>query len=142
MVLDQVRSKLVLEKTSVLHNELIPHEKVSLRGINKLRNYIHNFNSEIILPSILVCNKTNVIIDGHHRFHVIKLLKVDQIPVSLIDYNSDLILTNEKNSLSKKEIIKSAKNNKIFPPRTSKHLVNFKKHCFPLIIISDLRIIN
>ena len=142
MVLDQVRSKLVLEKTSVLHNELIPHEKVSLRGINKLRSYIHNFNSEIILPSILVCNKTNVIIDGHHRFHVIKLLKVDQIPVSLIDYNSDLILTNENNSLSKKEIIKSAKNNKIFPPRTSKHLINFKKHCFPLIIISDLRIIN
>ena len=142
MVLDQVRSKLVIERTSILHNELIPHEKVSLRGINKLKNYIYGFNSEIILPSILVCNKTNVIIDGHHRFHVIKLLKVDQIPVSLIDYNSDLILTNEKNSLSKKEIIRSAKNNKTFPPRTSKHLVNFKDHCFPLIIISDLRIIN
>jgi len=142
MVLDKVRRKLVLEKTSILHNELIPHEKVSLRGINKLKNYINNFHSEIILPSILVCNKTNVIIDGHHRFHVIKLLEVDQIPVSLIDYNSDLILTNEKNSLSKKEIISSARNNKIFPPRTSKHLINFKKHCFPLIIISDLRIIN
>ena len=142
MVLDKVRRKLVLEKTSILHNELIPHEKVSLRGINKLKNYINNFHSEIILPSILVCNKTNVIIDGHHRFHVIKLLEVDQIPVSLIDYNSDLILTDEKNSLSKKEIISSAKNNKIFPPRTSKHQINFKKHCFPLIIISDLRIIN
>ena len=142
MVLDKVRRKLVLEKTSILHNELIPHKKVSLRGINKLKNYINNFHSEIILPSILVCNKTNVIIDGHHRFHVIKLLEVDQIPVSLIDYNSDLILTNEKNSLSKKEIISSARNNKIFPPRTSKHLINFKKHCFPLIIISDLRIIN
>ena len=142
MVLDKVRRKLVLEKTSILHNELIPHEKVSLRGINKLKNYINNFHSEIILPSILVCNKTNVIIDGHHRFHVIKLLEVDQIPVSLIDYNSDLILTNEKNSLSKKEIISSARNNKIFPPRTSKHLINFKKHYFPLIIISDLRIIN
>ncbi len=142
MVLDQVRSKLVIEKTSILHSELIAHEKVSLRGINKLKNYIYNFNSEIILPSILLCNKTNVIIDGHHRFHIIKLLKVNQIPVSLIDYNSDLILTNEKNSLSKKEIIRSAKNNKIFPPRTSKHLVNFKHHCFPLIIISDLRIIN
>ena len=102
MVLDKVRRKLVLEKTSILHNELIPHEKVSLRGINKLKNYINNLHSEIILPSILVCNKTNVIIDGHHRFHVIKLLEVDQIPVSLIDYNSDLILTNEKNSLSKK----------------------------------------
>ena len=60
----------------------------------------------------------------------------------MIDYNSDLILTNEKNSLSKEEIINSAKNNKIFPPRTSKHLVNFKDHCFPLMIISDLRIIN
>ena len=142
MVLDKVRRKLVLEKTSILHNELIPHEKVSLEEINKLKNYINNFHSEIILPSILVCNKTNVIVDGHHRFHVIKLLEVDQIPVSLIDYNSDLILTNEKNSLSKKEIIRSARNNKIFPPRISKHLINFKKHCFPLIIISDLRIIN
>ena len=142
MVIDEVRSKLVVKKTNILQHELIPHEKVSLEEINKLKNYINNFHSEIILPSILVCNKTNVIIDGHHRFHVIKLLEVDQIPVSLIDYNSDLILTNEKNSLSKKEILRSARNNKIFPPRTSKHLINFKKHCFPLIIISDLRIIN
>ena len=142
MVLDQVRSKLVIQKTNILHNELIPHEKVSLRGINKLKNYLNNAHSEIILPSILVCNKSNVIIDGHHRFHAIKLLEVDQIPVSMIDYNSDLILTNEKNSLSKEEIITSAKNNKIFPPRTSKHLINFKDHCFPLMIISDLRIIN
>ena len=106
MVLDQVRSKLVKQKTNILHNELIPHEKVSLRGINKLKNYLNNFHSEIILPSILVCNKSNVIIDGHHRFHALKLLEVDQIPVSMIDYNSDLILTNEKNSLSKEEIIK------------------------------------
>ena len=105
MVLDKVRLKLILEKTSILHNELIPHEKVSLRGINKLKNYINNFHSEIILPSILVCNKTNVIVDGHHRFHVIKLLEVDQISVSLIDYISDLILTNEKNSLSKNMVI-------------------------------------
>ena len=142
MVIDEVRSKLVVKKTNILQHELIPHEKVSLGGINKLEDYINNFHSEIILPSILVCNKTNVIIDGHHRLHVIKLLEVDQIPVSLIDYNSDLILTDEKNSLSKKEIISSAKNNKLFPPRTSKHLINFKEHSFPLIIISDLRIIN
>ena len=142
MVLDQVRMKLVIQKTKILYNGLIPHEKVSLRGTNKLKNYLNNFHSEIILPSILVCNKSNVIIDGHHRVHALKLLEFDKIPVSMIDYNSDLILTNEKNSLSKEEIISSAKNKKIFPPRTSKHLVNFKDHCFPLMIISDLRIIN
>ena len=142
MVLDQIRSKLVIEKKSLLHNELIPHEKVSNRGINQLNNYIGNIHPEIILPSILICNKTNVIIDGHHRFHALKLLEVDLIPVSLIDYNSDLILTNKKNSLSKEEIINSAKDNNILPPRTSKHVINFKKHNFPIIIISDLRVIN
>ena len=142
MVLDQIRNKLVIEKKSLLHNELIPHEKVSNRGINQLNNYIGNIHHDIILPSILVCNKTNVIIDGHHRFHALKLLNIDLIPVSLIDYNSDLILTNEENSLSKKEIIHSAKNKNIFPPRTSKHVINFKNHNFPIIIISDLRIIN
>ena len=108
----------------------------------KLNNYISNIHPEIILPSILICKETNVIIDGHHRFHALKLLNIDLIPVSLIDYNSDLILTNKENSLSKKEIINSAKNKNIFPPRTSKHLINFKEHSFPLIIISDLRIIN
>ena len=142
MVLDQIRSKLVIEKKSLLHNELIPHEKVSNRGINQLNNYIGNIHPEIILPSILICNKTNVIIDGHHRFHALKLLEVDLIPVSLIDYNSDLILTNKKNSLSKEEIINSAKDNNILPPRTSKHVINFKNHNFPIIIISDLRLIN
>tara|TARA_B100000989_G_C19304846_1_gene370000 strand:+ start:107 stop:535 length:429 start_codon:yes stop_codon:yes gene_type:complete len=142
MVLDQIRSKLAIEKKSLFPNDLIPHEKVSNRGINQLNNYISNINPQIILPSILICNKTNVIIDGHHRFHALKLIEVDLIPVSLIDYNSDLILTNEKNSLSKKEIIDSAKDNNIFPPRTSKHVINFKKHIFPIIIISDLRVIN
>ena len=83
-----------------------------------------------------------MIIDGHHRFHALKLLNIDLIPVSLIDYDSDLILTNEENSLSKKEIINSAKDKNIFPPRTSKHVINFKKHNFPIIIISDLRVIN
>ena len=142
MVVDQIRNKLVLEKKSLLHSELIPHEKVSKKRIDQLNNYISNNHPEIILPSILICNKSNVIIDGHHRFHVLKLLNIDLIPVSLIDYNSDLILTNEENSLSKKEIIDSAKDKNIFPPRTSKHVVNFKKHTFPIIIISDLRVIN
>ena len=142
MVVDQIRNKLVLEKKSLLHNELIPHEKVSNRGVNQLNHYIGNINHDIILPSILICNKTNVIIDGHHRFHALKLLNIALIPVSLIDYNSDLILTNEENSLSKKEIIESAKNKNIFPPRTSRHVINFKNHNFPIIIISDLRVIN
>ena len=142
MVLDQIRNKLVVGKKGLLHNELIPHEKVSKKGINQLNNYISNNHPEIILPSILICNKSNVIIDGHHRFHVLKLLNIDLIPVSLIDYNSDLILTDEENSLSKKEIIDSAKDKNIFPPRTSKHVVNFKKTNFPIIIISDLRVIN
>ena len=87
-----------------MHNELIPHEKVSKKGINQLNNYISNNHHDIILPSILICNKTNVIIDGHHRFHALKLLNIDLIPVSLIDYNSDLILTNKENSLSKKKL--------------------------------------
>ena len=142
MVLDQIRKTLIIEKKSLLHNELIPHEKVSNRGINQLNNYIGNINSEIILPSILICSKTNVIIDGHHRFHALKLLNIDLIPVSLIDYNSDLILTNKENSLSKEEIIDSAKDQNIFAPRTSKHVINFKKHNFPIIIISDLGVIN
>ena len=54
MVIDEVRSKLVVKKTNILQHELIPHEKVSLGGINKLEDYINNFHSEIILPSILV----------------------------------------------------------------------------------------
>ena len=58
MVVDQIRNKLVLEKKSLLHNELIPHEKVSNRGMNQLNNYIGNINHDIILPSILICNKT------------------------------------------------------------------------------------
>ena len=46
MVLDQIRNKLVIEKKSLLHNELIPHEKVSKKGINQLNNYISNIHRE------------------------------------------------------------------------------------------------
>ena len=114
MVLDQIRRKLVIQKINILHNELIPHEKVSLRGKNKLKNYLNNFHSEIILPSILVCNKSNVIIDGHHRVHALKLLEFDKIPVSMIDYNSDLILTNEKIVYLKKKLLALLKTIKSF----------------------------
>ena len=58
------------------------------------------------------------------------IFKITEHRNSCIDYNSDLILTNEENSLSKKEIIESAKNKNIFPPRTSRYVINFKNLVF------------
>ena len=139
--LDKIRHEVVLRKEYVNYSELIPHELVNNKQINSFKSYIYNFMPEIILPSILVCNKTNIIIDGHHRYYVLKTLKIKSVPVSFIDYHSEIILTDRKKKLSKEKIIKSAKNKILYPSKTSKHYIKFKNQFFPLGLISDLRLI-
>ena len=140
MVLDQIRNKLVLEKKSLLHNELIPHEKVSNRGINQLNNYIGNIHHDIILPSILICNKTNVIIDGHHRYNALKELGHNKIPVTKVNYKSKKIKTSKKNDICKKLIIKKAVSKELFKPKSTRHLIlcERQKEWFPITLISTL----
>ena len=53
-------------------NLLIPHEKVLLDKKDILKNNLKYKNDNIIISTIIICNESNLIIDGHHRFTALK----------------------------------------------------------------------
>ncbi len=84
--------------------------------------------------------KSNLIIDGHHRYTALKELGYSKIPVTLINYFSDKIITDLGDSFSKKEIIFNSQQKNLYEPKSTKHLIycNYNKDWFPITLVSSL----
>ena len=92
---------------------LIPHEEVLLDK-EILKNNLKYKDQSVIISSIIVCNESFVIIDGHHRYTALKELGVKKIPVTLINYFNKDIRTTDNNSILKEDLIRNAKKNKLY----------------------------
>ena len=123
---------------------LITHEEVLLNKKDILKNNLKYNNDDIIISTIIICNESNLIIDGHHRYTALKELGYKKIPVTLINYFSNSIITDDNDSLSKMEIINNSVSKKLYSPKTTKHLVycNNNKSWFPITLLSSLYLIK
>lgn len=120
-------------------NKILPHEEVVLERMDKLVEYLTSLKPYIIIPSILICSKTNMIIDGHHRFYALQKLGYDKVPITRINYDSDLIKTHIHDKISKNNLLEAALSGKMLPPKSSFHHIsdiNFKLQ--PIILLSVL----
>jgi hypothetical protein len=102
---------------------LYPHEKVdeNIKDLYQLKDF---------LP-IVVDQNTNIILDGHHRWTVYKLLEKTQIPVYYVDYmNSNILIGRE--DITKQDVINAALTNQLFPPKTTSHRYNINGSFIPL----------
>ena len=139
-----VDEKLISSIELINVDDLKPHEHVVLDRKKALVSYLKSISPEILISSLIVCSKTNTIIDGHHRFFALKELGFNTIPVTLVDYNSDLIKPHIDDRITKNEILQAANLKKYLEPKSSKHLIFEEKTGVwkPIILISSLFSLN
>ena len=131
----------IIKDINLLDIELLqPHEKVVLNKKEILKENLKYKDNHIIISSIIACEQSNTIIDGHHRYFALKELGLKKIPVTFINYFSEKIKTDSKNSYSKYDIIENEKNGNLYEPKSTKHLIYCEKELewFPITLISTL----
>ncbi len=105
-------------------NKLKHHEEVNSTHLEKLKKEIKA--DGILKLAIAVDAKTNVILDGEHRFNAIKQLGCKKIPVVFFDYDSpdiEVQAWRKGEQPTKKDVIEAGFSGQKFPPTTTKHMV-------------------
>lgn len=92
---------------------------------NKLKDKILNDN--IFSVPIIVEKDNFMILDGHHRFEVAKMLGFKKIPAIVVDYNDISVWTLRKEIPINQKYVKEyvVDNNNIYPYKTVKHKYPF-----------------
>ena len=133
-------SDLIKEVKLIDINLLKPHEKIIEKKKTSLAKFIKSYESYYVISSIVCCNESLLIIDGHHRYFALKELGFKKVPVTLIDYRSDSIRTGKINPLEKKYIIDIGKSSVLLEPKSTEHTVycSKSKNWEPIILLSSM----
>eukprot|EP01102_Stenamoeba_stenopodia_P021838 TRINITY_DN8907_c0_g1_i1.p1 TRINITY_DN8907_c0_g1~~TRINITY_DN8907_c0_g1_i1.p1 ORF type:complete len:236 (-),score=37.89 TRINITY_DN8907_c0_g1_i1:34-741(-) len=99
------------------------HEEYIETRHSALYNYLNSIDSPIIVPCIIVCSKSLTIIDGHHRFSVMKKLGWQKIPTLLLNYQHDDIITHPLRPIAKRQVERAGITQKYLPPKSTQHMV-------------------
>lgn len=134
-----IKEHLVLDNGLIDINSLKAHEEVVQVRKDKLLDYLVSLKPYVIIPSILVCNSTNMIIDGHHRYYALREMGYSKVPVTFLNYQSELILPHIDNSVTKNELLLAAQSGKLLKPKSSfHHVMDVYFNLQPIILLSSL----
>jgi ParB-like chromosome segregation protein Spo0J len=102
------------------------HEKVDKNRLRKLQKNIEA--RKAIYKPIIVDRVSYVILDGHHRYTVLKQLGVRKVPVYFVDYLSPNVKVylrrkNLQMKILKEAVIAMAKVKRVFPVKTTRHVI-------------------
>lgn len=125
-------------------NILRCHEQVVEDRLNSFIKYLETLEGDILISSIIVCDESMIIIDGHHRYHALKHFGIKKIPVTYINYNSQEIKAYQDDRILKSDIIDMVNLSKLLPPKSSKHVIwdKRKKEYQPILLLSSMWYFN
>ena len=107
---------------------LKPHEMINKERLEELEKEIKE--DRILKKPIVADRSTLVVLDGHHRLEVLRKMGAKRIPVILVDYDDPRIIVKkwrENGDLEKNLVREAGIYGKLFPPKTSKHMVLFNE---------------
>ncbi len=105
-------------------DRLRPHEEVDPEHLEELTRQIAA--DGVLKYAIAVDRRTNTVLDGEHRRNALARLGCRRIPVVYVDYESPDIEVHtwrDGINLTKREVVEAALTGKLFPPKTSRHMV-------------------
>lgn len=120
------------------------HEEVVVDRLNSLIDYLKTLDGDILISSIIVCDESMIIVDGHHRYHALKKFGLTKIPVTFIKYNSPEIKAYQDDRILKSEVIDVVKQGKLLPPKSTKHVIYDKEKniYMPILLLSSMWYFN
>ncbi len=101
------------------------HEQIESERLRQIRDEIQREGK--LRHPILVDKRFFVILDGHHRFRAYKELGFETIPCLLVDYQSEIVSVRPRRpdiAVSKDEVIRRALEGRLFPPKTTQHILH------------------
>jgi len=104
------------------------HERTDEVRLRNLRDEIKS--DGMLMRPIVVDEKTNVILDGHHRMEALGLLGCSRIPVCYVDYTSErigVLCMNKDLEITKSKVIEAALKDEPFPPKSTWHYITSSK---------------
>jgi hypothetical protein len=133
-------SEIITGIKEVDNDTLKCHEEVVEERLSSFINYLQSLEGDILISSIIVCDKTMMIVDGHHRYHALKFFGIQKVPVTFVNYDSSFIKAYFDDRILKSEITNTVKNGLLLSPKSSKHVVwdNRKKNYAPILMLSTI----
>lgn len=107
-------------------DSLISHEEIDKKHVYEVMKKIQKCG--YVRNPVIVEKKYLIILDGHHRVAALKRMNLQKIPAQLVSYHDKNIrvFLRRKNLLNeciKLAIIAYGKSRKIFPKKTTRHVV-------------------
>ncbi|HTP53804.1 MAG TPA: ParB N-terminal domain-containing protein [Thermoplasmata archaeon] len=105
--------------------ELRAHEEIEEADLPRLVDEIRSLGS--LAYPIWVAEGSHVILNGHHRVAALRRLGAARAPAWLVDYHSPAVHVDRWSPgppISKHEVERRARDGLLFPPKTTKHLLD------------------
>jgi len=139
----KIPDNLIIKFDYININDILCHEKIINERSNALEKYIKTLENTKIIPAIIIEDKHNILIDGHHRLNVFKKLKFEKIPVLYINYSHPNIIVNPNNSLKSIDVINAAITHNYLEPKSTQHMIiDINNNIYPIVVLSPLVNIN